>query len=86
MVKIVGKMHRAIDLMHYFVINEWNFSSPNYLKLIDAIPESEVADFKLDLRKVDEREGVRKCWLGCRRFILKEDDSTIELARKKYIA
>ena len=87
LVRIVNKMHRAIDIMQYFALREWKFESKNFLALIGELKGRDVTDFNPDLRVVkDEYPAIRNLWLGCRRFILREPDSNVTLARQKYVA
>ena len=78
-------MHHAIDLMQYFALKDWQFHSPNYEQLMSDLSESDAVEYNCDIRSVtDEEKAIRNVWLGCRRYILKEPDSNVTLAKKKY--
>jgi len=80
-------MHHAIDLMQYFALKDWKFHSGNYIELMSDLNERDKIDYNCDIRTVtNEKEAITNVWLGCRRFILKEPDSNVTLARKKYAA
>ena len=89
MVRIVSKMHRAIDLMKYFVLNEWKFGCDNFYQLMNDLTPYDEVEFDVDMRKFRATNGcklgtIANSWLGCRRYILNEPDSNVALARKKY--
>lgn len=87
MLRVVNKMHHALKLTHYFMVRDWNFTSNNFIRLIDDLEGHDSIEFNPDMRKVeDEVQAIEDLWLGCRRFILKENDKTIDLAHKKYVA
>lgn len=87
MVRIVRKMHHAIDLMQYFALKDWKFYSRNFTKLMSDLSERDAEEFNCDIRSVkDEEAAIANVWLGVRRFILKEPDSNVTLARQKYAA
>ena len=80
-------MHHAIDLMQYFALRDWKFKSNNYIKMMADMSEYDGKTFNCDIRSVeDEEAAIANVWLGCRRYILKEPDDNVTLARKKYTA
>ena len=87
MLRIVNKMHHAIDLMQYFALKDWTFHSPNYAQLMSDLSQWDSLEYNCDIRSVkNEEQAIANVWLGCRRYILKEPDSNVYLARKKYTA
>ena len=87
MMRIVKKMHHAIDLMQYFALRDWKFYSRNFMKLMVDLNETDCEEFNCDIRSVkNEEEAIGQVWLGLRRYILKEPDSNVTLARQKYTA
>ncbi|KAI1289356.1 putative fatty acyl-CoA reductase [Halotydeus destructor] len=90
MVRIVSKMHRAIDLMQFFVLNEWQFKSANFTKLLEDLSPGDEVEFDCDMSKFrasngDIYQAIENTWWGCRRYILNESDSNVGMARKKYV-
>lgn len=80
-------MHHALKLTHYFMLRDWNFTSNNFIRLIDDLKDGDSIEFNPDMRKVeDEVLAIEDLWLGCRRYILKEADENITLAQRKYVA
>lgn len=87
MLRIVNKMHHAIDLMQYFAIRDWKFRSNNFIQMMADLNDSDSKTFNCDIRGIgDEEVAIANVWLGCRRYILKEPDDNVTLARKKYSA
>jgi PREDICTED: similar to ENSANGP00000021191 len=86
LVKYVQKMHKAFDLLHYFANNEWTFSADNTKEVIKAMNITDSSLFNCNLHEYDKAEAVvRSIWMGTRRYILKEPDSTINKAKLMYI-
>lgn len=83
-VKAVDRMHHANDMFDYFCSNQWFFVTDNVKKLRDLQSTSDKVTFNCDVRRIDWSEYAKIGWRGCRRFILKEDDSTIGYARIRY--
>lgn len=82
--KAVGRMHHANDVFDYFCSNQWTFVTDNVKRLRDLQSTHDKEHFNCDVRQLDWDAYARLGWLGCRKFILKEDDSTIEYARRRY--
>lgn len=69
------------------MVRDWNFTSNNFIRLIDDLKDGDLIEFNPDMRKVeDEVLAIEDLWLGCRRYILKEADENITLAQRKYVA
>lgn len=83
-VKAVDRMHHANEMFDYFCSNQWNFVTDNVKKLRDLQSTSDRQTFNCDVRQINWSDYARIGWLGCRRFILKEDDATIEHAKTRY--
>lgn len=89
MLRVVNKMHHALKLTKYFMLKDWNFTSNNFIQLINDLDGHSIdsVEFDPDIRKVkDEVVAIEELWLGCRRYILKEADDNVTLAQRKYIA
>lgn len=85
-VKAVNRMHHANEMFDYFCSNQWIFVTDNVKRLRELQSTSDKETFNCDVRKINWSEYARLGWFGCRRFILKEDDSTIPYARVRYQA
>lgn len=84
MVKVVKKMHHAFSLLSYFVRREWSFPTENLLELIDTrLSDEDKIKFYCDVRIIDWKTYIHQCYMGFRRYLLKEPDSTIARAKKR---
>lgn len=77
--------------MKYFVTHDWKFGSNNFFQLINDLSPYDDDVFDVDMRKFRATGGsklgaIRNSWLGCRRYILKEPDSNMTIARAKHQA
>ena len=86
MLRVVWKMHHAFDLLGYFVRRQWNFPSNNIQCLIQHMKEVSPQDtetFYMDANEVNWPEYIGDCYMGFRRYLMKEPDSNIPQARKR---
>lgn len=84
MKKIVGRMHYALDLMKYFANRHWTFTCDNYITLINSLKGKDITTYDVDISKPRTEDVLMNVWLGIRRYLLKENDNTISMARIKY--
>lgn len=66
----------------YFTTQDWRFVSKNYLSLLDTLTEEDRSIFYFDIRKLDWQNYVEVNVQGTRKYILKDDPSTLPAARK----
>lgn len=83
-IKAVNKMHHANDMFDYFCSNQWTFVTDNVKRLRELQSSSDRMTFNCDVRSINWKIYAQIGWLGCRRFILKEDDDTFEYAKRRY--
>lgn len=83
LVKVTQKMHRAFQVLEKFTTKEWLFHSDNYFYILDQLPEEDQKEYFSDVRKIDWRKYAESVYLGTRRYLLKEDDSTVEKAKQR---
>lgn len=83
-IKAVNKMHQANDMFDFFCSNQWEFQTDNVKKLRELQTLEDRINFNCDIRQINWDEYARLGWIGCRRYILKESDDTIEYAKKRY--
>ena len=83
MVKMTQKMHRAFTVLEHFTTKEWCFHNDNYFLIYDNLPEEEKKTYFSDVRQIDWRKYAENVYLGTRRYLLKEDDSTVEKAKQR---
>jgi hypothetical protein len=70
--------------MRYFIVNDWNFSVTNYEEMVGQQSFMDRRLFHMDMRTCDLELIGKSYVLGCRRFLLREPDSSIRTARLKY--
>lgn len=83
-IKAVNRMHHANEVFDYFCSNQWQFVTDNVKKLRDLQSAEDRETFNSDVRSIDWKFYAEVGWLGCRRYILKEEDDSIEYARQRY--
>jgi len=83
MVKMTGKMNYGLEVIKYFTHNEWTFKSDNLIALWSQLNPIDQKEFNFDMASIDWPEMAKKCYLGNRRFLLKETEDTIPSARKR---
>lgn len=81
--QVYAKVNRTIVALEYFTTNEWTFVNKNQLSLCDAFPNEDVDKFFCDVRRIHWPTYMETYILGVRKFLLKEDPSTLPLARIK---
>uniref|UniRef100_A0A6G1SGE9 Fatty acyl-CoA reductase n=1 Tax=Aceria tosichella TaxID=561515 RepID=A0A6G1SGE9_9ACAR len=83
-VKAVKRMHHANEMFDYFCSNQWSFKTDNVKRMRDLLSPADRRTFSCDVRTINWDNYARVGWFGCRRFILKERDETIDYARMRY--
>lgn len=71
-----------MSCLEFFTTREWRFISENQIKLLDAMSTEDRKTFYFDVRTIDWSTYMEIYALGTRRFILKDDPSTLPAARK----
>ncbi|XP_023217427.1 putative fatty acyl-CoA reductase CG5065 isoform X2 [Centruroides sculpturatus] len=77
------KMKKVNAALEYFYTREWKFHSDNTEKLNEMMSLEDKKNFNCDVGKVDWNDYLKWYSLGIRRYVLKEDDSTIIQTRKR---
>lgn len=83
MVKLYQKLHRAIQSLNYFTTHEWKFHCNNQFMLMDRMSEKDKQIFNFDIKQLNWSSYWQDYVLGARQFILKEETSSLPVARKK---
>lgn len=83
LVRITRKMHHAFDILKPFTNNEWKWHADNIVEVQKQLTDTDNRLFFNDVGQVSMLDYCYLCWFGCRRYILKEDDSNIPKARKR---
>jgi len=83
MVRAVEKLHKAITSLEDFTTRQWQFKCNNVLALSKELQGSDKETFAFDIRQLHWPTYWEDYVLGMRKFILKEDHSSLPVARKK---
>ena len=69
------------------MIKEWKFHTKNTKRLIDIVNQNDFDsnEFKFDISSVNWTEIPKDLWIGGRKYLLKEPDDNIKMARQRYI-
>jgi len=81
--QVYSKVHRTIAALEYFTTNEWTFVNSNFVGLSSFLPPTETEKFPCDVRRIHWPTYMETYILGVRKFLLKEDPSTLPKARVK---
>lgn len=83
MVALYQRIHRALGILEYFTTKEWVFHANNVTALMGELEGRDKQIFNFDLKGIDWTDYVVNYVKGVRKYLLKEDDSTIPAARTK---
>lgn len=88
MVKVTHKMHRAFTVLEHFTNREWCFHARNYPDIHNRLHDMDKQIFFSNSKAFVWRDYAHRIYFGTRRYLLKEDDSNIEKARRRlrYVA
>lgn len=81
MVNIQEKLTKAAKCLEYFSTQQWNFRDNNVRKLGELLTAEDRQTFMFDVKEIDWESYLENYVLGIRRFILKENPSTLQEAR-----
>lgn len=71
-----------MGFLSFFTTNEWKFIVENPYHLMEQMSVEDRRTFYFDVRTIDWPSYIQTYTLGTRRFILKDDPSTLPAARK----
>ncbi|KAH8026766.1 hypothetical protein HPB51_024315 [Rhipicephalus microplus] len=71
-----------MGILEFFVTHEWTFSVDNLRLLMASLEGPDRETFDFDIRSIDWVAYMEQYILGVRRYVLKEDPSTIPTARR----
>ncbi|XP_067131251.1 putative fatty acyl-CoA reductase CG5065 [Centruroides vittatus] len=86
MMNVYKKVHRTINTTEYFCAWDWKFGARNVQELLETMSTQDKQNFDFDISKLNWDQYMKDYVLGIRRFVLKEDDSTIPRGRKTLLA
>lgn len=85
MLKISKRFKMAADTGEYFSMHEWIFGVDNLKRMIRAAEETQLDadEFNCDIKSIDWDAYMEKYMLGIRQFLLKDEMSSLPMARRK---
>ncbi|XP_069702736.1 putative fatty acyl-CoA reductase CG5065 [Periplaneta americana] len=81
MVRLHKKVNQAVSCLQFFTTHEWQFTNDNVVRLLSHLNPHDRKTFNFDIKAVDWRSYFEHYVLGTRKFILKEDVSSLPAAR-----
>lgn len=82
MFKIATRYKKAADTGEFFAMHEYDFDVNNVKDLLHEISNAEDGDeFMCDIKQLNWEQYLKSYVCGIRKFILKDDDSTLERSR-----
>ncbi|KAK4878572.1 hypothetical protein RN001_011078 [Aquatica leii] len=82
LVKIQRRIYIANLAIRHFIMYQWSFPNYKCLTLEEKLMPEEAEEFGYDRHNVDVYDYFRNCIIYGRRYLLKEDDSNIDKAKK----
>lgn len=81
-VKMYAKATIAFSSLEFFTTHQWKFISNNPIRLMEEMSTQDKKTFYFDVREIEWKSYFDVFIQGARRFVLKEDPSTLPLARR----
>jgi len=82
MLKIYQKLTKATNSLQFFTTHQWKFSTDNMGELFNKLSLEDQKLFNFNIKEVNWPNYIGKYCLGMRKYVLKEDISTLPAARK----
>lgn len=77
-------MNKFVDVLAFFTTREWEFWNDNVQNLWMEMSNADKKLFPFDITEINWDAYQKHHVLGIRRYVLKEDISTVPAALKKY--
>ncbi|KAL0099951.1 hypothetical protein PUN28_019994 [Cardiocondyla obscurior] len=82
--KMCIKINKFSQILEPFSNNEWTFSTDNVCAMWERITKEDQQLFNFDMNGFDWTKYFINLYQGIRLYVLDENDSTLEISRKKY--
>ncbi|XP_012263663.2 fatty acyl-CoA reductase 1-like [Athalia rosae] len=79
------QLEKASTVLEFFTTNEWEFEAKNAERLRRRMNPADLKTFDFNLADLDWAEYIDNGFLGIRRYLLKEEDDTIQAARENIV-
>lgn len=80
--RLYERLANSMSLLEFFATNEWQFHNQNMKRLYRELNGADQKEFNFDVDSIDWPEYVQKYCHGIREFILKEDVSNLDQAKR----
>jgi len=80
MVRLYDRIFKILDTLEYFYSNTWDHQSKMAMLLNEQLSEEDKRRFYIDVREIDWKSYIYDYNVGIRKYILREDLSTIPAA------
>lgn len=77
--KIQHRITRTLDLMKFFMINEWHFEDSNTRELFENMSEEDKNVFNFDLKSIDWNSCIENYVVGIHKYLLKKSNISIKI-------
>jgi fatty acyl-CoA reductase len=77
-----AKATLAFSTLEFFTTHQWRFLSNNPIRLLEEMSNQDKKTFYFDVREIEWKSYFDVFIQGARRFVLKDDPSTLPLARR----
>lgn len=82
MVHVQNKLSVGMEVLQFFTMRDWNFSSKNFQNLQNFMPPGAESMFNFDTKDTgDDYEYLKNSMLGARQYCVKDPLSTLPRAR-----
>jgi fatty acyl-CoA reductase len=82
MLRVYQKLTKATTSLQFFTTHQWHFTTDNMMELYDKLSPEDQKLFNFNVKEVNWPNYIGKYCLGMRKYVLKEDLSTLPAARK----
>jgi alcohol-forming fatty acyl-CoA reductase len=86
--RVNNKIQESLRAFRYFNTSPFKFPSENVPKLLSSMSLQDRQEFPIDVRAINWNEYMKTYVKGMRKFLMKQDDSTLEESRRniaKYV-
>jgi alcohol-forming fatty acyl-CoA reductase len=84
MMKVYRKISRFSDVIAYFATQEWKFNNKNMQDLWNRLHPKDQELFNFSMQNMDWENYFKTHILGLRKYLAKDDPSTIPVARTRW--
>lgn len=83
LVRLHTNVWNSLKLLEKFIFTEWKFNSDQTKALIKSMSDADKKEYNIDITDLDWEDYFNDLVIGVRKYLNKEDESTLEAARGK---